>query len=218
MPSLKKIDVDQAIHCLRDEKKHWSSTSMAEIQAESKDPFRLLVATLMSARTKDDTTLLAARRLFKLAKTPKMMLTLPVSQIEKSIYPVGFYKTKSRNIKKLCRELLSNFNGKVPETVEELITLSGVGRKTANLVVTMAFAKHGICVDTHVHRISNRWKIIATKTAEESEQALYRVLPQKYWIEYNDLLVKFGQNICRPISPHCSECPILEICPQFGVR
>lgn len=191
---------------------------MAEIQAESKDPFRLLVATLMSARTKDDTTLLAARRLFKLAKTPKMMLTLPVSQIEKSIYPVGFYKTKSRNIKKLCRELLSNFNGKVPETVEELITLSGVGRKTANLVVTMAFAKHGICVDTHVHRISNRWKIIATKTAEESEQALYRVLPQKYWIEYNDLLVKFGQNICRPISPHCSECPILEICPQFGVR
>ncbi|HNV85414.1 MAG TPA: endonuclease III, partial [Candidatus Omnitrophota bacterium] len=172
----------------------------------------------ISARTKDETTRRASERLFRLADTPGKITRLSVSDIEKAIYPAGFYRTKAKSILSLCDVLLEKFGGKVPETLEELMTLKGVGRKTANLVITLAFRKKGICVDTHVHRISNRWGLVRTRAPEETEFALYKVLPQEYWIEYNDLLVAFGQNICNPVSPRCSVCRLNAVCPKIGVR
>jgi len=181
------------------------------------DPFLVLVSCLLSLRTKDEVTEAASRRLFALAKTPEALLTLSLRTIEKAIYPVGFYKTKARTVHHISRELLRRFGGGVPNSLEELLTLKGVGRKTANLVVTLAFNKPGICVDTHVHRISNRLGYVKTKTPDETETALRKKLPPKYWIEFNDLLVPFGQNLCRPISPFCSRCPIERFCSKIGV-
>ena len=149
--------------------------------------------------------------------TPADMLKLTPRRIEQLIYPVGFYRTKARVILGICRDLLERFEGRVPDTIDELLTLNGVGRKTANLVVTMGFNKPGICVDTHVHRISNRLGYVKTKNPEETEMALRGKLPRRYWIGYNDLLVSFGQNICVPISPRCSQCPVTALCPRIGV-
>ena len=159
----------------------------------------------------------ASRRLFALGKTPNSLLELSLKEIEKAIYPVGFYHTKARTIHGVCRDLLSRFHGKVPDSLEDLLSLKGVGRKTANLVVTLSFKKPGICVDTHVHRISNRLGYVKTKTPDQTEMALRRKLPRRYWIEFNDLLVPFGQNLCRPISPFCNHCPIEKLCPKVGV-
>jgi endonuclease-3 len=145
------------------------------------------------------------------------MLKLSPAKIEKTIYPVGFYRTKARNILTVCRVLIDEHGGKVPDDMDELLKLPGVGRKTANLVVTVGYAKPGICVDTHVHRISNRWGYIKTTTPEKTEFALRAKLPDRYWIEYNNLLVNFGQHLCRPISPLCTKCPIKKYCPQIGV-
>jgi len=145
------------------------------------------------------------------------MVRLTPRQIERAIFPVGFYRTKARVILGICHDLLARFGGAVPDTIDELLTLKGVGRKTANLVVTMGFGKPGICVDVHVHRISNRWGLIQTRNPEESEMALRRRLPRRYWIGYNDLLVAFGQNVCQPVSPRCSVCPIAAVCPRIGV-
>ena len=145
------------------------------------------------------------------------MLILPLNQVEKAIYPVGFYKTKAKQIHAISQTLLKDFGGVVPDTIDELLTLKGVGRKTANLVVTVGYNKPGICVDIHVHRISNRWGYIKTKTPEESEQALRKKLPKKYWIQFNDWLVPYGQNLCRPVSPFCTQCPISAFCDHVGV-
>ena len=145
------------------------------------------------------------------------MAELPASRIEKAIYPVGFYKTKAKNIRKICRILLSRNNGNVPEELNELVELPGVGRKTANLVITLGFGKPGICVDTHVHRITNRWGYVRTKTPEQTEMALRKKLPGQYWIIINDLLVTYGQNLCKPISPLCSRCKIAPYCDRVGV-
>ena len=169
-------------------------------------------------RTQDTTTGPASARLFAVAASPETMLKLVPRQIERLIYPVGFYRTKARVILGICRDLLARFDGRVPDTIDALLTLSGVGRKTANLVVTMGYGKPGICVDTHVHRISNRLGYVKTRNPEETEMALRGKLPRRYWIGYNDLLVSFGQNICNPISPRCSLCPVATLCPRIGVK
>jgi endonuclease-3 len=175
------------------------------------------VACLLSLRTQDTTTGPAAARLFALADTPAAMLRLTAGQIERAIYPVGFYKTKARILLGLGRALLTRFEGRVPDDLDALLTLNGVGRKTANLVVTVAFGKPGICVDTHVHRISNRFGYVKTRTPEQTEMALRAKLPRRHWIGYNDLLVGFGQNVCTPLSPKCSICPVRALCRRVGV-
>ena len=182
-----------------------------------RDPFRVLIACLLSLRTKDETTGPASERLFALADTPAAMLRLSASRIERAIFPVGFYRTKARVILGVCRDLVEHFGSRVPDTIDELLTLKGVGRKTANLVVTVGFGKPGICVDIHVHRISNRLGYVRTRAPEETEVALRARLPRRYWIGYNDLLVSFGQNVCVPVSPKCSICPVRGLCPRVGV-
>ena len=177
----------------------------------------MLIACILSLRTQARTTGLAAARLFAVADTPAAMLALHARRVERLIYPVGFYRTKARVIRGLCRDLLERFDGRVPDDIDALLTLKGVGRKTANLVVTMGFGKLGICVDTHVHRISNRLGYIRTRDPEATEMALRARLPRRYWIGYNDLLVAFGQNVCTPISPRCSRCPVNTLCRRVGV-
>jgi endonuclease-3 len=196
----------------------WNTTALAAVAREtSQDPFRILVSCLLSLRTKDETTGPASARLFALADTPAGILALPRRTIERAIYPVGFYRTKARVLHRVCRDLLARFDGRVPSDLNDLLTLHGVGRKTANLVVTFAFGLPGICVDTHVHRISNRLGFVRTRTPDQTEQALRRRLPRPHWIGLNDLLVGFGQNVCRPASPHCSRCPVHGLCPRVGV-
>ncbi|MBI2104914.1 MAG: endonuclease III [Candidatus Omnitrophica bacterium] len=181
------------------------------------DPFTTLISCLLSLRTKDAVTRAASQRLFRLARTPEQMLRLSPAAIERAIYPVGFYRTKARTILAVCRALCERYGSRVPASLEELLTIKGVGRKTANLVVTLAFDQDGICVDTHVHRISNRWGYVRTKTPEQTEQALRRRLPRRHWRTYNDLLVTLGQNMCHPTSPWCSRCPLARVCPKLGV-
>jgi endonuclease-3 len=182
------------------------------------DPFQVLIATLLSARTQDATTLAASTRLFKVARTPRTMAKLTVKQIERLIYPVSFYRHKARHVKATCRILVEQFGGRVPTTMEELLTLPGVGRKTANLVLILAFKSlRNICVDTHVHRISNRLGWVATRTPDETEQSLYQATDQRWWPYLNLYLVTWGQNVCRPVYPRCPECVIREHCPQIGV-
>ncbi|MBI2554304.1 MAG: endonuclease III [Candidatus Rokubacteria bacterium] len=196
----------------------WNPTALADVADQTeRDPFRILIACLLSLRTKDETTGPAAERLFALAHTPEGMLRLTPRQIERAIFPVGFYRTKARVILGVCRDLLARFGGRVPDDLDTLLTLKGVGRKTANLVVTVAFGKPGVCVDTHVHRISNRLGFVRTKTPEQTELALRRKLPPRHWIDLNDLLVTFGQNVCQPISPRCSTCPVRALCRRVGV-
>ncbi|TMQ27446.1 MAG: endonuclease III [Candidatus Rokuibacteriota bacterium] len=207
----------EVIRRLRRTRSAWNPTALAEVADTSGDPFRVLIACILSLRTQDTTTGPAAARLFAVAATPETMRRLPAARIAKLIYPVGFYRTKARVILGICRDLLERFGGRVPDTIDDLLTLNGVGRKTANLVVTMGFGKPGICVDTHVHRISNRLGYVRTRTPEETEMALRARLPRRFWIGYNDLLVAFGQNVCAPISPKCSTCPVRAICRRVGV-
>ncbi|MFB3820103.1 MAG: endonuclease III, partial [Candidatus Methylomirabilales bacterium] len=202
---------------LRRSGKEWAPTAVMDLAARCRDPFRVLIACLISLRTPDQVTGPASARLFRLACTPRALRALPVERIAETIYPAAFYRTKARTMHALCDALLAEHGGKVPDDLEHLLRLKGVGRKTANLVVTVGFGKPGICVDTHVHRISNRLGIVATRTPDKTEFALREVLPRRLWISYNDLLVTFGQNICRPVSPHCSACPIRDLCPRIGV-
>ena len=210
--------IGDTIRRLRREAPSWRVTALAQVAEQWHDPFRVLVACLLSLRTKDETTGPAAARLFALADTPERLRRLSPRAIERAIYPVGFYRTKARVLREVSRDLIERFGGVVPDEIDALLTLRGVGRKTANLVVTQGFNKPGICVDVHVHRISNRWGYVTTRTPEETETALRRRLPRRYWIGYNDLLVSFGQNVCLPVSPHCSGCPIRARCPRRGVR
>ena len=209
--------IHSVMHTLHEAAPAWSAPVVTEMASLSRDPYLVLIACLLSLRTKDETTGPAARRLFALADTPEKMLTLPLAQIERAIYPVGFYKTKAHTVLEISRVLREKYDGQVPDEIDELLTLKGVGRKTANLVITQGFQKLGICVDTHVHRISNRWGYVQTKTPEETEMALRAKLPQQYWIEINDLLVALGQTICHPTSPKCSLCPIEHSCAKVGV-
>jgi endonuclease-3 len=189
---------------------------ISESQAE--DPFQILIATLLSARTQDATTHAASTRLFKAARTPRTMAKLSVTEIERLIYPVSFYRNKARHVTACCEMLVTRFGGRVPSTMEELVSLPGVGRKTANLVLILAFKSlRNICVDTHVHRISNRLGWVKTKTPDETEQALYRATDPRWWPAINLYLVTWGQNVCRPVYPRCGDCVIAGKCPRIGV-
>src|SRR5262245_46360618 len=189
---------------------------ISEEQAE--EPFQILIATILSARTQDATTHAASTRLFRRARTPRTMAALPVRDIERLIYPVSFYRNKARHVKACCRMLLDRFGGRVPSTMEDLVMLPGVGRKTANLVMILGFKSlHNICVDTHVHRISNRLGWVTTETPEETEQALYATADKRWWPYINLYLVTWGQNVCRPVHPRCSGCVLARLCPRIGV-
>jgi endonuclease III len=187
-------------------------------ESSQEDPFQVLIGTLLSARTQDGTTAAASARLFAKACTPQAMATLTVKQIEKLIYPVSFYRHKAKHVKATCRILVETFGGRVPQTMEELLTLPGVGRKTANLVLILAFkSAKNICVDTHVHRISNRLGWVKTHLPDETEQALYEATDQRWWPIINLYLVTWGQNVCRPVYPRCGACVIARWCPRVGV-
>lgn len=210
--------IKKIIEILRKEKEKWNVPIVTLMSQTGSDPFKILVATVLSLRTKDEVTAKAAERLFQVADTPEKLLKLEEDEIASLIYPVGFYRRKAKNLKEIAKILLENYGGKVPDDLEELLKLPGVGRKTANLVVTLGYRKPGICVDTHVHRIMNRLGYVKTKTPEETEFALREKLPKEFWIEINDLLVSLGQHICHPTSPKCSQCPIEPYCPKIGVK
>lgn len=185
---------------------------------EQENPFHVLISTMLSAQTRDEVTYAASTRLFRKARTPTSMAALTTKQIEKLIYPVSFYRNKAVHVKETCRQILKRYAGTVPDTMEEMLTLPGVGRKTANLVLILAHAsRENICVDTHVHRISNRLGWVRTRTPEQTEQALYRVTPKKWWPSVNLYLVTWGQNVCRPVYPRCPACVLADICPKIGV-
>ncbi len=186
--------------------------------AQAEDPFQILIATLLSARTQDATTHAASTRLFKRARTPRAVAKLSVQEIERLIYPVGFYRNKARHVKACCEMLVSSFGGRVPSTMEELVTLPGVGRKTANLVLILGFKSlRNICVDIHVHRISNRLGWVRTMEPEETEQSLYRTIPARWWPLVNLYLVTWGQNVCRPVYPRCGDCAVARDCQKIGL-
>ncbi len=210
-------NIDNVVAILKETLKDLPDPSVTLVGKKWKTPFHVLISCLLSLRTKDQTTLPASERLFALANTPSEMLKVSIEKIEKAIYPVGFYKTKARTIHGVCRDILEKFGGQVPDDLDVLMTMKGVGRKTANLVLTEGFGIKAICVDTHVHRISNRLGYVKTKDPHETESALRKQLPKKFWIDYNALLVVWGQNICKPVSPLCSTCPLAKICARVGV-
>jgi endonuclease III len=207
-------DIHDIVRVLRKEVRKWPVPAIGNYL---ETPFTVLISCILSLRTQDKTTNAASDRLFAIASTPKEMLGVPVDRIQNAIYPVSFYRVKAKTIHSICRELLTRFDGKVPSTIDELLTLPGVGRKTANIVVTLAFRQAGIAVDTHVHRISNRLGYVKTKTPDDTEMALRKKLPPRYWIVFNDLLVAYGQNLCKPVSPFCSRCKISVYCRRVGV-
>ena len=215
----KAFPIDKAVRILNNWMKEFKLPIVSEYaQKGDRSPFKVLIATILSLRTKDETTATASRKLFAQADTPEKILRLSAGKIEKLIYPVGFYRVKAKSILSACQTLIDKHGGKVPSEMDELLAIKGVGRKTANLVITIGYDLPGICVDTHVHRISNRWGYIKTKTPDKTEFALREKLPKKYWITYNDLLVTFGQNRCLPLSPYCSDCKLKEFCPKIGVK
>lgn len=195
----------------------WNAPVVTFISMHERDPFKTLTSCILSLRTKDEVTAHASRRMFALADTPAKMAEVDEDVLARAIYPVGFYRTKAKSLREIARLVCERFDGRVPDDIDALLTLPGVGRKTANLVVAQAYGKPGICVDTHVHRISNRWGYVRTKTPAQTEMALRAKLPARYWPEINHLLVAFGQTICHPTSPHCSICPVARYCPRTGV-
>ena len=214
---MKDEDIHAVLRIVKREIRQWPKPVLGVLAAESATPFQILIACVLSLRTKDQTTAEASNRLFSLAGNPFQMGKLKLSNLEEAIYPVGFYRTKAKQILDICQRLISEYGGVVPDSIEELLTLKGVGRKTANLVITVGYRKPGICVDIHVHRICNRWGYIKSKNPSETEELLRAKLPRQFWINFNDLLVPFGQNRCRPISPFCSSCPLATYCCKFGV-
>ncbi len=215
---MKDHNIHQVIKILRQAVQAWQPAlvdDMAETGETS--PYQILIATILSLRTKDTLTAKVAPRLFAVADNPHDMVRHSEETIAEVIYPVGFYRNKAKSILAISRQLIDEYDGRVPDDLELLLELPGVGRKTANLVLTAGFNKPAICVDIHVHRISNRWGYVQTKTPEKTEFALRDKLPQEYWIEYNALLVPFGQNLCTPVSPWCSRCPISQFCGRVDV-
>ena len=214
---MKKVDIDAIYRILLKETKNYKSPVVDLIAVQTEDPFKVLLATILSARTKDEVTSKAAEKLYSKVKSFNDLYKLSIKEIEELIYPVGFYKTKARHLKLLPKIIKKEFNNKIPDTVEELIKLPGVGRKTANLVVAVGFHKPAICVDVHVNRLFNRLGYVNTKTPFKTEMELRKKLPLKYWEKINKLFVAFGQNICRPVSPYCSKCCIRKYCNRIGV-
>jgi endonuclease-3 len=214
---LKKFDMDWFVERLTEAYAHWNAPIITFIANRGATPFEVLVSTLLSLRTKDEVTAKAAARLFDEARTPEAILGLGEKKVAELIYPVGFYPTKAKRLQEISRIIIDTYDGKVPDSIDELLKLPGVGRKTANLVLVEGYKKPAICVDTHVHRISNRIGYVKTKNPEQTEMALRKKLPRKHWVRYNELLVAFGQVLCRPVSPHCSKCPVADICRRVGV-
>ena len=207
------IDIDKIVSLLKDAKQPQSE--FVRLMDSFKNPYLVLIACILSLRTNDKTTYPATLRMLELAKTPKEMKNVSQEELAKAIYPVGFYENKAKQIIELSKTIDEELGGQVPDEIEDLIKFKGVGRKTANLVLSLGFNKPAICVDVHVHRIFNRLGYIKTKTPEETEFALREKLPQKYWIDINTLLVTHGQNVCKPIKPKCSECPIERYCAKI---
>jgi endonuclease-3 len=187
------------------------------VKAHGRDPFRILIGCILSLRTRDDTSIPATDRLFRRASDPATMARMRASTVEKLIYPVGFYRRKAAQILAICRLLIEDHDGKVPSAIDDLLALPGVGRKTANLVVTLGFGLPGICVDTHVHRICNRLGWLETDHPDRTEQELRAFLPRRFWVPINEILVRHGQNICKPIGPRCDSCPVEKLCPRLGL-
>ncbi len=208
--------VDKILENLREFYRDSNKTLMDKVSKHS-DPFKVLISCILSQRTKDEITENVTKRLFKRVKKPDDLLDIPLKELENLIYPSGFYRVKAKRLKEISKILIKNYDGKVPDNINELLKLPGVGRKTANIVITKGFNKYGIAVDTHVHRISNRLGIVKTKKPEETEFELRKIVPKKYWIELNDYLVLFGKTICKPIIPHCSICPIENYCEKVNV-
>jgi endonuclease-3 len=209
-------DISISLKHLRKSLKTWPIPVVTAISSK-RNPFMVLVSCILSLRTRDMVTASASDRLFVLACTPEDFVNLEPEQVEKAIYPVAFFRNKTVTLFNLCRVLIDEYDGKVPELLDELLQIKGVGRKTANLTITLGYGNLGICVDVHVHRISNRWGYVETKSPDETEIALRKMLPKRYWKEFNNLLVSFGQNICKPTSPYCSKCCIEKYCSQIGV-
>ena len=214
---MKDSDIHSIVKILKKELNLGEMPIVSHLAESERDPFVILISTLLSLRTKDEVTAEATDRLLALASTPEEMLRVPRDKIARAIYPVGFYRNKAKTIHHVCRELIDRFNSRVPDDLDELLSIKGIGRKTANLVITLAYGKDGICVDTHVHRISNRLGYVTTKSPDETEMALRDKLPRRYWIIYNTLLVFFGRKTCKPVSPFCSTCPIRKYCDRTGV-
>lgn len=211
------IKINNVIQILKKELAVGIMPVVSHLAEDQRDPFMILISTLLSLRTKDEVTAVATDRLFALAGTPEEMLKIPQAKIAKTIFPVGFYNVKARTIHSVCQDLIKRFNSQVPDDLDELLSIKGVGRKTANLVVSLAYGKEGICVDTHVHRISNRLGYVRTKMPDETEFALRAKLPHQYWIIYNTIMVAFGRKTCKPVSPFCSQCKVFKYCDRVGV-
>lgn len=213
-----KVDIDAVHRIIKREFCKHRMPVVDLIEQQTRDPFKVLLSTILSARTKDETTTAASARLFEVVSTPEDLRALPIEEIRKRIFPVGFYKNKAVYLKQLPGKLDELFKGRLPDTVDELIKLPGVGRKTASLVVGVGFGKPAICVDVHVHRICNRLGYVRTTTPLQTERRLREILPQKYWITINSYLVSFGQHLCTPINPRCNQCPVYEQCNRVNVR
>lgn len=211
------FEIDKVIEILDKESEKWDVPVVTLIALQEKDPFKVLMSTIISLRTKDEVTIEASKRLYKILTKPVDIYNLTDEQIEKAIYPTGFYKRKTIQIRKICERLVNEFESIVPNEIDTLLTFDGVGRKTANLVLSEGYGVPAMCVDVHVHRISNRLGYIKTKDPDETEFKLRKILPKQYWIRYNSLLVAFGQSICRPVSPHCSKCAVLNYCKRIGI-
>ena len=208
-------EIGTVITLIKKEVKRFENPIVTEIGEKTRNPYQVLISCLLSLRTRDSTTAKASMCLFSLAKTPQKMVNLSTKQIEKAIYPVGFYRVKAKRIKAISQTLLEDYRGKVPDSLEELLKLKGVGRKTANIVIVYGFHKEGMPIDIHCHRIPNRIGWIDTKTPEKTETALRELLPKKYWHDFNDTFVTFGQNICKPVRPLCSKCPVSRYCRYY---
>jgi endonuclease-3 len=207
--------ISKTIEILKRNSANFKSPVVTEIAGRTKDPFKVLISCLLSLRTKDAVTWKASERLFKIADTPEKISALSLEEIERAIYPVGFYRTKAKRIKEISKILKEKYNSRVPNDFNELLKLKGVGRKTANIVMVYGFGKEGLPIDTHCHRIPNRLGWIKTKKPEDTEKALRKLIPKKYWFEFNDLFVQFGQNICKPVKPMCNICPIKGYCDYY---
>jgi len=214
---MKEDDIHVFLRLVKKSIKQWPLPVVGQLAEQGSDPFKILVACVLSLRTRDQTTALASERLFAISSDPCSMSEMSLKEIEKAIFPVGFFRTKSKQIQAMSQKICQDFNGKIPDILEDLLILPGVGRKTANLVLTVGHKRLGICVDTHVHRICNRWGYVVTKSPDKTEEVLRQKLPKKFWIPLNSLLVPFGQKICTPLSPWCSSCKLHQFCARIGV-
>lgn len=214
----KKFEIDKVMNILEKESKKWDVPVVTLIALQEKNPFKVLMSTILSLRTKDEVTIEASKRLYKILKNPEDVLNITDTQIEKAIYPSAFYKRKTIQIRKICNRLINEFNSIVPNDLDILLTFEGVGRKTANLVLSEGYGIDAVCVDTHVFRISNRFGYFDSKNPNETEMDIRKNMPKKYWNDYNTYLVALGQSICRPISPHCTKCPLIKYCKRINVE